>query len=429
MKDDGVEFVILRVGYRGWGTGKLVLDPKFAEYVKGAESVGIPIGVYFFTQAITNAEARAEANFTLRALRDAGLAPKNLAYPVAYDIEDSEGGKKARTYGMSKSKNTGFCVAFCDVIKNAGYKTSIYASKAWLLNKLDTKKLDTKYGIWLAHWTDKTDYTGAYQMWQYTSKGRVSGISGNVDMNIALNTRKTFPIDPGPFTVSFNSHGGSAIPALRNIEYGALIKKPVNPVRKHYVFAGWFIDKNYTRKWDFKKENVIARTTLHAKWRAVKYPLRYNDGKQTLRTVNVGYNTAPAKIFKPPAKRGKTFVGWFSDRKFTKAINLKKALKGPVTVYARYVNSPKPVNKLKASRVGMGKIRVSWKAVRGYVHSLEMSVKRNSGFSVIRTTRSGSFTVSRLRSGTIYYFRLRRYKRTVNKVRVFSEYRIVKARA
>lgn len=186
VKAQGIEFAIMRAGYRGYGTeGTLVEDSTFVTNMKGAIENGIEVGVYFFSQAITEAEAIEEAEMTLRLIQENGFA-SDITFPIIIDTEAAGG----RADNMSKEQRTAVVRAFCNTIAQAGYKPMIYANKDWLYNQLNMDDL-SEFDVWLAHYTgtddpanNPSDYKGSHQMWQYTSQGSVSGISGNVDMNI-----------------------------------------------------------------------------------------------------------------------------------------------------------------------------------------------------------------------------------------------------
>lgn len=178
VRNAGVEFAIIRAGYRGSVTGSLVEDPYFAANIKGATASGIPVGVYFFTQAVNEVEAVEEASAVLQLVRE-----YNLDYPIFIDTEGAGG--NGRADGLSVEDRTLVCEAFCRTIKNAGYSAGVYGSRNWYNNNLYTDRLDNDYYIWLAEYRSVPLYQGYYQMWQYTSKGKVDGISGNVDMNIS----------------------------------------------------------------------------------------------------------------------------------------------------------------------------------------------------------------------------------------------------
>lgn len=176
VRGAGVEFAIVRAGYRGSVTGSLVEDPRFAENMKGAAASGIPVGVYFFTQAVNEVEAVEEASAAIRLVRE-----YDLEYPVFIDTEGAGG--SGRADGLDPEARTLVCEAFCRTIENAGYTAGVYASRNWYNNNLYVDRLD-RYVIWLAEYRSVPLYQGYYQMWQHTSKGRIDGIEGNVDLNV-----------------------------------------------------------------------------------------------------------------------------------------------------------------------------------------------------------------------------------------------------
>lgn len=181
VKNSGVEFVIIRVGYRGYGSaGTLVEDPKFKTYLDGATKAGLKVGVYFYTQAITTAEAKAEAKFVLDRIKG-----YSLQMPVYYDIEsvDYDTGR-LDSAGLSKAQKTALCTAFCDTIIKSGYSAGVYANYTWLNYYIDGAGLGKKYPIWLAHYTSNTNYDQRMDMWQYSGNGTVSGISAYTDVNV-----------------------------------------------------------------------------------------------------------------------------------------------------------------------------------------------------------------------------------------------------
>lgn len=171
----GVNFAIIRAGYRGSSTGVLVEDPYFKKNIAGATKAGIKVGIYFFTQAVTEAEAVEEASMAM------SLASKyKLTYPIFIDTENAAG--NARANGLSKSARTAIVQAFCKTVQNGGYKAGVYASKSWYQNQLSASQLNG-YCIWVAQYNSSCTYSGKYDLWQYTSSGSVPGIKGRVDMN------------------------------------------------------------------------------------------------------------------------------------------------------------------------------------------------------------------------------------------------------
>ena len=179
VKAAGVDFAMIRVGYRGYGTGAIMLDDNFDTNIQGALNAGIKVGVYFFSQAITEEEAVEEAKFVLEHIKD-----YDITYPVAYDMElithDT-----ARTDTLTGRQITDHTIAFCEAIKNAGYKTCVYSNRRTLIIKLDLSRL-TAYDTWYAAYVGYPDYPYDFKMWQFTDSGSVDGIEGNVDINISF---------------------------------------------------------------------------------------------------------------------------------------------------------------------------------------------------------------------------------------------------
>ncbi|MBQ7943849.1 MAG: glycoside hydrolase family 25 protein [Lachnospiraceae bacterium] len=174
---EGVDFAIIRCGYRGSSSGYLVEDPYFAQNIKGATEAGIKVGVYFFTQAVNAVEAVEEASMVISLLGDYALD-----YPIFIDTEGAGG--DGRADGLDVETRTAVCETFCKTIENAGYEAGVYASRSWYYTMLNTDKIND-YTIWLAEYRQTPLYDDHYEMWQYTSKGSVAGIEGNVDLNVS----------------------------------------------------------------------------------------------------------------------------------------------------------------------------------------------------------------------------------------------------
>lgn len=180
VKADGIDFVMIRAGFRGYGeNGTLNEDALFRENCKNALAAGLDVGVYFFSQAITEAEAAQEARFVLDIIED-----YNITYPVAYDWETIEY-DTARTDNMTTQQITACANAFCGVIENAGYETVIYFNRELGYFNYDLSKINN-YHFWLAEYFSTPSFYYDYKIWQYTDKGRVDGIAGDVDINISL---------------------------------------------------------------------------------------------------------------------------------------------------------------------------------------------------------------------------------------------------
>lgn len=175
VKASGVNYVIIRCGYRGSSKGALIEDPKYKANIEGATKAGLKVGVYFFSQAIDEVEAVQEASMVLSLVKG-----YKISYPIFLDVEASGG----RADNISKETRTAVCKAFCQTIQNSGYTAGVYANKTWLTSKIDTSQLGS-YKIWLAQYATAPTYTGRYEIWQYKDSGSVPGISGHVDLNLS----------------------------------------------------------------------------------------------------------------------------------------------------------------------------------------------------------------------------------------------------
>lgn len=175
VKNSGVQYVILRCGYRGSASGVLVEDQKFKSNIQGATAAGLKVGIYFFSQAVNEVEAVEEASMTLSLIKK-----YRITYPVYIDVESANG----RADGISKEARTSVINAFCQTIRNSGYTPGLYANKNWLTEKINTGALGG-CKIWLAQYVAAPTYGGRYEMWQYSSRGSIAGIKGNVDLNVS----------------------------------------------------------------------------------------------------------------------------------------------------------------------------------------------------------------------------------------------------
>lgn len=178
VKKSGIDFVIIRVAARSISSGGGRIKDNYAQQnLKGATENNIPFGVYVYSQALTEKEAREEADWVLEEI--AGYHP---TLPVVFDYEYADGGRLKSS--LSKTKKTNNCLAFCKKIEAAGYTPMLYANKSFLENSINAAAISQYYPIWLAHYSNSTSYTGSYEYWQYTSSGKVDGISKRVDMNV-----------------------------------------------------------------------------------------------------------------------------------------------------------------------------------------------------------------------------------------------------
>ena len=172
VKNSGIEFAIIRSGWGYSGDGKI--DKYFIQNIRNAKNAGIKVGVYHYSYATSVDNAKQEAKYCLDIVKSAGI---KLDLPIYFDIEDNSIANK-----HDRETRTQMCINFCSEIENSGYWAGVYANLNWFNNYLNKNELAKRYTLWLAQYNDKNDMP--CDVWQYTSSGKVDGISGNVDMNI-----------------------------------------------------------------------------------------------------------------------------------------------------------------------------------------------------------------------------------------------------
>lgn len=178
VKDSGIEFAMIRLGYRGYGeAGTLVEDAMYRKHIEGALEAGLEVGVYFFSQAVNKEEVLEEAEFVLERIRD-----YNITCPVVFDTEEIKF-DTARTDHLTPQEFTDHCIMFCDAVKKAGYETMIYANMKWMAFTLELERL-AGYEKWYADYEPVPQCPYEISMWQYTETGSVPGVQGNVDINV-----------------------------------------------------------------------------------------------------------------------------------------------------------------------------------------------------------------------------------------------------
>ena len=179
VKAAGIDFAIIRAGLRGTTEGKLLVDDFFEANIEGATENGIDVGVYFYSQALDEDEAKEEVQLILDLIE-----PYKIKYPVVIDVESAES-DSARTVDLSTDDYELVVKTFCDMVSNAGYKPMIYGNVKSFTLLMDAIDVDN-YDIWIAYYGTPLYYPYHFNIWQYTSSGRVDGIDGDVDLNICI---------------------------------------------------------------------------------------------------------------------------------------------------------------------------------------------------------------------------------------------------
>lgn len=176
VKAAGAKFAMIRTGYRGSVDGGISEDDCFKTNADGASKAGLGIGFYFYSQAVTEKEAREEAAFVLKR-----ISGYKVTYPVAFDFE--EAGDSSRAVLLTAEERTKIALAFCEVIEKQGYTPIIYGNSSWLQSSYTMTKL-MKYEVWTSDYSAPPEYPYVFRMWQFTDCGSISGIKGKVDLNL-----------------------------------------------------------------------------------------------------------------------------------------------------------------------------------------------------------------------------------------------------
>lgn len=346
VKDSGVQFAIIRCGYRGSSAGTLNTDNYFKQNIEGAYAAGIPIGIYFYSIAITEAEAKAEANYCINLLKN---YKHMVSLPVAIDYEDRT--KRMTDADLSKTKAAKICEKFCETVKAEGYTPMVYSYLSYFKNYLDGEYLSKKYKIWYAQYSTrvglandnyKTYIDGDYEYWQYSSKGKVNGIEGNVDCN--------FWYAPGNMNALIN---------------GTKITKAKLSAIPNKTYTGKAIKPGVTLTYKNKK---LKKNTDYT----VSYSNNKKIGKATITIKGKGefYGTR-TKTFKIIPKK----VASFKKKSGTKMITLSWKKNANATGYIIYRKSSynaKKYKKVKAIKTNATKkwLNTKLKADREYFYSI-----------------------------------------------------------
>ena len=236
VKNSGIQFAILRLGIGSDIASQD--DAYFAANVQGCEVVGLPWGAYLYSYALNLEEAKSEVQHALRLLKN-----KRPEYPVFFDMEDTYGYKVK--HGMPSNQGlVDICKTFLLGIEDAGYYASLYASLSWLNNQLNSSELD-RFDKWVAQWNTSWSYKKPYGIWQYTGSGKVEGINGNVDMNIAYTNYPEIikKSDLNGFTAVTNTGSSSTTPESGQGTRTYTIKKCES------IWTAQIIVRKYHVKW------------------------------------------------------------------------------------------------------------------------------------------------------------------------------------
>ena len=342
-KKAGVKFALVRMAYRGYGSaGSMGIDETGVTNLKNALAAGIPVGAYIFSQATTEAEAKAEADLLISQVKG-----YKITLPLVMDFEyySDSGKNEGRLYDakLSKSKATAICNAFCARVASKGYTPMVYANADMLKNKLNASDISKNYMIWLANYTSKTTYTGDYNFWQYSAAGAVDGIGRRVDMNFRYIKKDTSGLtgDPADTTAS-----------------GTLKTPALNASGKNF----------YTVKLSWSKVNGASGYKIQ----------KYNSSKKAYETIKTISNGSTVSYNHTGLNAATTYK--YRVRAYKKA--------NGTTVYSSYTSAVKATTKKAVS----GKIKGSNVNFRkGASISKAKIAQLKKGKNVTLTGKSGSW--------------------------------------
>ena len=382
VKADGIDFVYVRVGYTGYTKSKLSLnyDPYYQTNIANALAAGLQVGVYWYSQAVNESEASQEANMLLNA-----IAGYNVTLPVVddYEFAPEEVGDSGRlnSANLSKDQMTANSLAFLNTVAQRGYVPCLYANKSFLENRVNASQIAQIAKIWLAHYNTVTGYAGDYEYWQFTSSGKVDGISGRVDMNVWYQG------------------------AMPNIS--AQLPVPNASPKK---VTGVKLEKrtNTTLTFTWNKQDSAAYYNIY------KYDFsadKYVYLGSTQSNVNSYYISG---------------IPEGSYNKF-KVSAVVLGVEGAKSAVYKEVNTPKKVKIKLAKSTKKKKITYKWKKVNCTGYQYQWSTSKNFKKNYLtKTTKNTSVTIKTSKSKKTYYVRVRAYVKHPNGTKYYGKWSTVK---
>lgn len=380
VKADGIDFVYVRVGYTGYTKSKFSLnfDPYYQTNIANALAAGLQVGVYWYSQALNESEASQEADMLLNA-----IAGYNVTLPVVDDYEFAGVGDSGRldSANLSKDQMTANSLAFLNTVAQRGYVPCLYANKSFLENRVNASQIAQVAKIWLAHYNTVTGYAGDYEYWQFTSDGKVDGISGRVDMNVWYQG------------------------AMPNIS-----AQPPVPNASPKKVTG-------------VKLKERTNTTLTFTWNKQDSATYYNIYKYDFDNDEYVY------LGSTQGNVNSYYISGLPEGSYNKfkvsAVVL--GVEGAKSAVYKEVNTPKKVKIKLAKSTKQKKITYKWKKVNCTGYQYQWSTSKNFKKNYLtKTTKNTSVTIKTSKSKKTYYVRVRAYVKHPNGTKYYGKWSTVK---
>lgn len=419
VKAAGIDFVFVRVGYTGYTKSRFSLnyDTNYATYIQNALNAGLSVGVYWYSQALNESEARQEAQKMLSVIKD-----YNITLPVVMDYEfaDTSAGR-LDSANLSKSAMTNNALAFLSEVDKAGYDGCLYANASFLQDNLNASQISSDYKIWLAHYTTNTSYSGDFDFWQYSHNGKIDGISGNADVNFWYYQNKTQELSPHIYT-------GKAITPKPVIKEGDTILREgedytlsytdnVN-VGTAYITAKGINDysaKTYRFKFLIKPDRTPVITLKERKTTSLKFSWNAVTGAEVY-YVYVKNNITGSDFSKKVTENSVTLTGLTAGHSYNVSVKAGRKDNSGNMIYGSYsaINTKHTVadavTGLKATARSKSSVTLTWNkktGAAGYrIYRYYPSTKKYAVVADVNGYNSNAYTVKGLSTGETVYFRV-----------------------
>lgn len=419
VKAAGIDFVFVRVGYTGYTKSRFSLnyDTNYATYIQNALNAGLSVGVYWYSQALNESEARQEAQKMLSVIKD-----YNITLPVVMDYEfaDTSAGR-LDSANLSKSAMTNNALAFLSEVDKAGYDGCLYANASFLQDNLNASQISSDYKIWLAHYTTNTSYSGDFDFWQYSHNGEIDGISGNADVNFWYYQNKTQELSPHIYT-------GKAITPKPVIKEGDTILREgedytlsytdnVN-VGTAYITAKGINDysaKTYRFKFLIKPDRTPVITLKERKTTSLKFSWNAVTGAEVY-YVYVKNNITGSDFSKKVTENSVTLTGLTAGHSYNVSVKAGRKDNSGNMIYGSYsaINTKHTVadavTGLKATARSKSSVTLTWNkktGASGYrIYRYYPSTKKYAVVADVNGYNSNAYTVKGLSTGETVYFRV-----------------------